>query len=147
MLVKALSIRQPWAWLIMRPDLTTPTERNAAMLAGDLKDVENRTWWTHYRGPVLIHAGQTMTRDDYEACRIFLASDARLCHLNAVLPTPAELERGGIVGQANIVSCGYVFVSPWFVGDYGFELADAMPQPFRPLKGRLGLFNVEAESA
>ena len=39
--MKALSVRQPWAELIV---------------AG-LKDVENRTWRTDYRGPVLIHAG------------------------------------------------------------------------------------------
>ena len=39
--MKALSIRQPWAELIV---------------AG-LKDIENRTWRTDYRGPVLIHAG------------------------------------------------------------------------------------------
>ena len=36
----ALSIRQPWAWLILR--------------AG--KDVENRDWSTKVRGRVLIHA-------------------------------------------------------------------------------------------
>ena len=37
---KALSIQQPWAWLIVN----------------DHKDIENRDWRTHYRGPVLIHA-------------------------------------------------------------------------------------------
>jgi hypothetical protein len=39
---KALSIRQPWAHLIV---------------AG-IKQIENRTWTTRYRGPLLIHAGQ-----------------------------------------------------------------------------------------
>jgi hypothetical protein len=39
--MKALTIRQPWAWLIV---------------AG-LKPVENRKWSTTHRGPLLIHAG------------------------------------------------------------------------------------------
>ncbi|WP_245839042.1 ASCH domain-containing protein [Yersinia kristensenii] len=38
--MKALSIRQPWAWLIVN----------------GYKDIENRTWNTKCRGPVLIHA-------------------------------------------------------------------------------------------
>lgn len=38
--MKALSIRQPWAWLI---------------IAG-IKPIENRKWATPYRGPLLIHA-------------------------------------------------------------------------------------------
>jgi hypothetical protein len=46
----ALSIRQPWAWLILH--------------AG--KDIENRDWPTKYRGPFLIHASKGMTRDEYE---------------------------------------------------------------------------------
>ena len=43
---KVLSIRQPWAWLILHGG----------------KDVENRNWATKVRGRVLIHAGSTMTR-------------------------------------------------------------------------------------
>ena len=39
--MKAISIKQPWASLI----------------AYGIKDIENRTWRTNYRGRVLIHAG------------------------------------------------------------------------------------------
>jgi hypothetical protein len=45
----ALSIRQPWASLIL--------------LAG--KDIENRTWETRLRGPILIHAAISMTKREY----------------------------------------------------------------------------------
>lgn len=41
--MKALSIQQPWA---------------EAILSG-VKAVENRRWGTHYRGPLIVHAGQT----------------------------------------------------------------------------------------
>lgn len=40
--VKALTIHRPWAELI----------------AAGHKRVENRTWYTHHRGPLVIHAGQ-----------------------------------------------------------------------------------------
>ena len=63
--MKALSIRQPWAWLIVRPDLTDPAKRAAAFAAGEIKDIENRTWATKHRGPFLVHAGQTFDMEGY----------------------------------------------------------------------------------
>lgn len=44
--MKCLSVHQPWAWLIER----------------GVKRVENRSWWTSYRGPLAIHASQTRER-------------------------------------------------------------------------------------
>lgn len=44
--VKALTIRQPWASLV----------------AQGIKQVENRTWQTPYRGPLLVHAGKSPWR-------------------------------------------------------------------------------------
>jgi hypothetical protein len=41
--MKAFSVRQPWAWVILQ--------------AG--RDIENRTWPTRYRGRVLVHASRT----------------------------------------------------------------------------------------
>lgn len=130
--MKALSIRQPWAWLILH--------------AG--KDIENRDWATHIRGPVLIHAGKGMTRDEYE--------EGHETYMDAIwerfgggppeglpeLPDFAELQRGGIVGQATIVDCVRESRSPWFFGKFGFVLRDAKPLPFRPWPGQLGFFEV-----
>ena len=45
--MKVLTIRQPWASLIM---------------AG-LKEYEFRSWKTNYRGEILIHAGKTIDRE------------------------------------------------------------------------------------
>ena len=47
--MKALSIRQPWASLIV---------------AG-IKDIENRSWVTNYRGKLLIHAAQKFDKKGY----------------------------------------------------------------------------------
>lgn len=121
--MKALSIRQPWAWLIVN----------------GYKDIENRDWWTGFRGPILIHAGKGMTRDEYEDC-LFTAE------ANGVtLPAFNELERGGVVGQAIITNCLRESESPWFFGRYGFVLTGAQPLPFRPLRGQLGFFEVGGE--
>jgi tetratricopeptide (TPR) repeat protein len=47
--MKALSIRQPWAWLIVH----------------GVKDVENRTWRTNFRGRFLVHAGMRFDEDGH----------------------------------------------------------------------------------
>lgn len=116
--MKALSIRQPWAWLIVNGH----------------KDIENRSWRTKYRGPVLIHAGQTMYRDDYEWAHEIAVSQG------VTLPFPDDLLRGGIVGVATITDCAEESPSPWFFGPKGFTLADAKPMQFVPLKGKLSFF-------
>ena len=49
--LKAISIRQPWAWLIVN----------------GYKDVENRVWFAKLRGRVLIHAGVSKSDTNPEA--------------------------------------------------------------------------------
>lgn len=123
----ALSIRQPWAALILH--------------AG--KDIENRTWSTRVRGRVLVHAGKGMTGQEYNdaigfagwTCEVPFATLIRYCEA-------PMLARGGIVGSVEIVDCVQSSPSPWFMGDYGFVLRDPRPLPFVPYKGALGFFDV-----
>ncbi len=117
--MKALSIRQPWAWLIVQ----------------GIKDVENRTWRTSYRGPLLIHTGKTFDMLGYHWIR------DNFPHL--VLPTPAEFVLGGIVGQAVLVDCVRTHTSPWYSGEQGFVLSEPLPLPFVPCQGALGIFEIE----
>ena len=121
-IMKALSIRQPWAWLIVN----------------GYKDVENRSWWTSYRGEFLVHASQCMTRDEYGD-----AFDTAMS-INESIPFPRreELARGGIVGAATLSGVVTRSDSPWFMGDKGFMLRDQRPTPFVPFKGQLGFFDV-----
>jgi hypothetical protein len=125
----ALSIRQPWASLIL--------------LAG--KNVENRSWPTYTRGPILIHAAQGMTKKEYEEAMGFAHQIAphRISNLLfAGLLQASNLQRGGIIGSVNLADCVYQSDSPWFQGPYGFVLQDPKPLPFIPFKGRLGFFDV-----
>ena len=116
--MKTLSIRQPWAWLIVNGH----------------KDVENRCWLTHLRGTIQVHAALGMTRDEYAFAHVVAEENG------VELPPAADLQRGGIVGQVDIVDCVDQDASPWFFGEFGFVLKNAKPLPFRPCKGALRFF-------
>lgn len=118
--MKALSIRQPWAWCICNLG----------------KDVENREWKTKHRGFFLIHASKTIDYKGY----IWLKSVVRIKHL----PKGDDLLTGGIVG----VSYLYDVVDKlpgnfWFTGKYGFLLKNSGNLPFVPMPGKPGFFDVE----
>lgn len=124
--MKALSIRQPWAWAILHVG----------------KDVENRNWSTRFRGTVAVHAAKGMTRDEYDSyvCKYF--------RIGLPVPRPEDLTRGAIVGLVDIVDCVRHSDSPWFQGECGFVLAN--PRPLKtpiPCKGALGFWDVPAEIA
>ena len=122
--IKALSVRQPWAW---------------AIIYGG-KDVENRSWQAvnhglDYRGRVAIHASKTMGKGDYESDGDFIRSLAQ------DLPEARDLERGGIIGSVEIIDVVKTHASPWFFGPRGLVLANPAPCEFIPVKGALGFFN------
>lgn len=114
---KALSIRQPFAWLIVEGH----------------KEVENRSWSTRYRGPVLIHAG--LSRSDFND------EEAEYIAKKYRVSIPHELVFGGIVGVVDLVDCVEKSSSRWHVaGKMGWVLANPRKLSFRPCKGALGLF-------
>lgn len=127
----ALSIRQPWAWLI----------------ANGYKDIENRNWSSLFRGWFLIHASGGMTKAEYEDAWEFLAEQHLEGKLGSIpVPNyPMKEHRGGIIGIAKMTGCVKESDSPWFFGEYGFQIEQAKPLPFMPLKGKLGFFNVDIE--
>jgi len=140
--VRALSLRQPWASIVLFHG----------------KRIENRRWWTSFRGPFLIHAAKAMTRREFD--------EAYVCAQHVLgdkCPTERELRDqlkfGGIVGRANLVSVvpplrslalpidlGDVYhgVDPrWhFPDQHGFVLTDVEPLPFKECTGHLSFFEV-----
>lgn len=121
----ALSIMQPWAYLI----------------AAGFKDVENRSWRAGYRGPVLIHAGLRVDADVLEDLQDGfhpLTGDRLHTEFEGSDKGP---RCGGIVGIARMVDCVRAHPSRWFVGPHAFVLADARPLSFVPCRGALGFFN------
>lgn len=122
----ALSIRQPWASLIMSGD----------------KNIENREWPTRFRGRFLVHASKSCTRAEF-AEAIDFAEGVLGRGITADLKT---IHRGGIIGSVELVDCVERSDSPWFVGLYGFVLRDPQMLPFTPWKGQLGFFDVPQSS-
>lgn len=134
----SITVRQPWAWLIIRPDITDPVHRAAAIARGEIKDIENRTWPTRVRGRVLIHAGLGMTRAEYADVEDFLAEAAPKIRL----PSIKDMVRGGIIGAVDLVDCVTRSDSRWFMGSHGFVLRNPEPMPLTRWPGRLGFFDV-----
>ena len=124
--MKVLTIRQPWAWLIVHGH----------------KRVENRTWHTSYRGPLLIHAAVRRNRREHEAAQR-LAYDV----LGILIPPMGQLNYGGLVGEVRLNAI--VPIAEWSeddafaCGPYCWCLEDACEMPFQPVRGRLGLWNME----
>jgi hypothetical protein len=113
----ALSVRQPWAWLIV----------------SGLKDVENRPRRTHYRGSLLIHAGLSL--DSYSKENMDWLNE------NFGIGIPMGLDTGGIVGIVDLVDCVEHHESRWFnKGGFGWVLTNPRRLNFCPCKGALGLF-------
>lgn len=135
---RALSVRQPWAWLIVR----------------GYKLFENRDWkptnparkWLegcisrHDLGvPILIHAAQGMTADEYDEAFDVAKSN------HITLPPMEAMERGGLVGAARAVKWHNERQPMAF--SYGSGIALASPKAFElmPCKGALGFFTPKLE--
>ena len=111
--MKVIVIRQPWAWLIVN----------------GFKDIENRSWSTHYRGPLLIQAAvRRPAPEDLEYAR------------QRRVKLPQEFDLGGIVGCVQLEDCVHRSRSKWFEGPVGWVLSKPKTLPFVPLMGQLGLF-------
>lgn len=130
----ALSIRQPWAWLVVRPDVVDPVERQRLRYKGLIKDIENREWRGSMRGWFYVHASKQFDEVGY---RWVLEQWPMI-----ELPTKEALEMGGIIGMARMTADVTDHTSRWFFGPHGFVLPESKPLPFRPLAGRLNFFNV-----
>jgi hypothetical protein len=119
--MKALSIQQPWAWLI----------------ANGHKEIKNRDWkfMPTFRGRFLIHTGMLPDKEALDDMELIQEQ-------TGFLPPSNVFEFGGIIGVAEIVDCVREHPSSWFFGPIGFVLRNATPLPFIPYRGQLGFFEV-----
>ena len=128
--MKALSIMQPWAWLIVNGH----------------KDIENRQWQPsnpglRFRGKFLVHAGKNI--DGGKRGYPYFCEDILEDH-GIMLPKIEDLKLGGIVGMSEIVDVVKEHPSRWFMGMgcTGLVLGRSRTLPFMPCKGQLGFFDV-----
>jgi hypothetical protein len=125
--MKAISIKQPWSFL----------------LTNGYKDIENRKWSTSFRGPVLVHASKTFDHESIYLVQDILNELAEKGDFKVILPKKYEM--GGIVGMFTITDVVTESDNPWFFGPKGFVVRDARPLPFTPLRGQLNFFEVSDE--
>lgn len=142
--MKAISLWQPWASLI----------------ASGAKKIETRSWYTSYRGPLVIHASKRRVKSEL----IELSEDANYIAALGVEPHEAyqklmDLPLGAIVAVVNMTGCysvemlkpstgfgGEYWLGNYDFGRYGWVLEGVKPlaEPI-PFKGQQGFFDVPDE--
>ncbi len=129
----ALSFTQPYAW--------------ACIYAG--KDIENRDWPTRFRGRVFIHAAKGMTRSYYREAQLDIMESALDAGTPVVVPSPASLPRGAIIGSVDLIGDNDKHNSPWRSqrwGNHAFHIINPRPL-FTPMfcLGARGFWNIPPE--
>lgn len=121
--MKALTVRQPWAWAIVM----------------GYKDIENRTRPTNHRGRLLVHAAKSLDPDGFQY----------LWQLGIYRKLPTELPLGGLVGLVEVADCVTNADSEWAKrGAWHWVLR--RPRSFKssiPCSGSQGLFYPEVSAA
>lgn len=124
--MKTITIKQPWASLI----------------AHGIKDIENRTWKTNFRGRILVHAGKALYRTSiFETLKLEQYSAFRgkigFSGLDFLEP------KGAIIGSVEVVDCVQNHPSIWAEKDcWNWVLAnpELFPESI-PCKGKLSLWD------
>lgn len=93
--MKALSIKQPWASLI----------------AHGIKDIENRTWKTNFRGRIYIHASAKQAGSYDELLNDIQKNDLKVMYDNITLRKQHHFS--AIIGEVDIIDCVINHPSIW----------------------------------
>lgn len=118
--LRTLSLKQPWAWLVVN----------------GYKDIENRSWRTTHRGPLLIHASRSN-----ELLTLQVKDEIKRVY---GVELPGEVDIGGIIGVVDVVDCVKRHRSKWkFKSSWGWVLENPRRLPFRKCKGFVGVFKPE----
>lgn len=136
--MKTITIKQPWASLIVE----------------GIKDIENRTWRTKFRGRVLIHAANSSWI--WHKVLNYITPEMRAVFENNKYTGGwiRNLERGKIIGSVEIVDCVINHPSIWAEKtdnehvrfDYGKTYNWVLANPILftepiPAKGKLSFWN------
>ena len=106
--MKTITIKQPWAKLIV----------------DGVKNIENRTWKTKFRGRVLIHAAKAKYENTFD-----LLSEAQFSSLSRdqYLEAYNGLEYSSIIGSVEIVDCVVNHPSVWAEKSYHYKSNESNP--------------------
>lgn len=122
-----ITVQQPWAWALIHGDPQIPN---------GVKDVENRSKETAFRGRLLIHAGKKTDSEGFK----------KLDDLG--IARPLDLERGVIIGSVQLVDCVQNHDSPWAFAfpEWNWVVEDPVPAArLIEVRGNLGLLDPPAD--
>lgn len=128
--MKTLSVQQPWASLICT----------------GIKEIENRTWETKYRGKLLIHAsGKKVPKNFLDTLSIEVCNDVVNNITFGNMEPLDELPTGAIIGFVELTDCVTEFTESIYDGGddcvkWIMENAYMFDEPIMGVKGKLGLF-------
>lgn len=126
--MKTITIKQPWANLI----------------CSGVKDIENRTWPTKFRGRVLVHAGAKSSKS-------FNFSYEQSMAMKDIIDDDTLFLNSAIIGSVEIVDCVLNHPSIWAEKDtlqgepiiYNWVLAnpEMLIKPILNVKGKLSFWD------
>jgi hypothetical protein len=142
--MKALSIRQPWAGLIV---------------AG-IKNIENRSWMTKYQGPLVIVSTKTPEKPDVwrvvraKVKELGLAFPESLCNCDGYALGVVDFRHVVYLADDGEIETDHphlttaIYQTWWERDSVGFILEHPrrLPHPL-PVRGALGLYTLPAEVA
>lgn len=133
--MKVITIKQPWAWLI----------------CSGVKDIENRTRKTSYRGRILIHA----SAKQYEIQGLLNQTQQEhlICKLPHKMPIQNNIVNSAIIGSVEIVDCVINHSSVWAEKTmqckpiYNWVLSNPIlfDKPIENIKGKLSLWDFDMD--
>lgn len=132
--MKTLSIKNPWGILI----------------AKGLKDVENRTWKTDYRGKILIHVSKNW--DNFYSNPLNLFTSKQISTIPLELKIEIEnrkLLTSSIIGEVELVDIINNSKSIWAVNNqyhWILEKPVLYTKPITNISGSLGLWDFSSKT-
>ncbi len=124
--MKVLTIKQPWATLIMQGD----------------KRFEFRSWKTKYRGDLLIHAGKGIDKEAMKRLAKYLPEKLEYGKILGKVKLVDCIEKSPEFKELLLKENKDIYTKSSFQENYGWQVTDVevFEKPIE-VKGQLGLWN------
>lgn len=125
--MKVLTIKQPWATLIIN----------------GYKRFEFRSWRTNYRGELLIHAGKSVDKDAMKRLNKYLKNEIPLGKIIGKVNITDCVELDEKLKEELLKENRDIYRNPK-IGEYGWKIEDVtvFENPIE-ISGKLGLWNYD----
>lgn len=128
--MKTLTIKQPWATLIIQGD----------------KRFEFRSWKTSYRGDLLIHAGKGIDKEAMKRLKKYIPEDMPLGKIIGKVKLVDCIKMSPEFKEMLLKENNEIYTKSSFQENYGWQVenVEVFNHPM-PVKGQLSLWEYEVE--